>query len=52
MNEVLLDKLAAAKIVMTVERDWITNGLVRIAATPPPPKTQHSTTSATLVGRL
>lgn len=36
MNEVLLDKLAAAKIVMTVERDWITNGLVRIAATPPP----------------
>lgn len=34
MNEVLLDKLAAAKIVMTVERDWITNGLVRIAATP------------------
>lgn len=51
MNEVLLDKLAAAKIVMTVERDWITNGLVRIAATPPP-KTQHSTTSATLVGRL
>lgn len=50
MNEVLLDKLAAAKIVVTVERDWITNGIVRIAATPP--KTQHSATSATLVGRL